>query len=125
MELATISTSSENGFSNPQYTDLLPKPLADAGMTEESWAKFLKSANDSAKFQWGIDTICCFLSNYHNKKVATNMEKFCQEGCCDDLLPAGVQVSYKLKTETISVRASGGNGQGAQLQSYHKLIFTK
>jgi hypothetical protein len=52
-----------------------------------------------------------------------NMEKFC-EGC-NDLLPAGVQVSYKMNTETISVTATSGYGKGASMQSYHKLIFTK
>jgi hypothetical protein len=124
VELATIVTSTgADGFSNPEYKDLLPKPLAEAGMTKEAWTKFLESANNSVKFQWGIATICFFLCNAHNKKVAVNMQRFCQDGC-GDLLPVGVRVSYKMYTENFSVRHSGG-GSGASMQSYHKLIFVK
>jgi hypothetical protein len=127
MELATIVTSTRNDlFSNPEYKDSLPKPFAEAGMTKEAWTKFLESANDSVKFQWGIDTICCFLCNAHNKKVAVNMQKFCQDDCGDnDLLPAGVQVLYKMDTEKISISHSDGSGKGGSMQSYHKLIFVK
>lgn len=121
MELATIVTFSDNGFSDPVFKDSLPTPLAEAGMTKEQWTTFLKSANNSVKFQWGIDTICLFFCNRHNKKIAMNMQKFVQD--CDDLLPAGVQVSYKMQTEKQIV--SVGYGSGATLETYHKLMFTK
>jgi hypothetical protein len=62
-----------------------------------------KIANDSAAFQWDIDTICCFLCDCKNKKMAMTLEKFCV-GCDDDLLPAGVQVSYKRTTAQITVQ---------------------
>jgi hypothetical protein len=122
-ELATIVATSEDGIKDPVFKDALPQALAEAGMTEVTWTQFLKSANNSVKYQWGVDTICFFFCNFHNKKIGMNMEKFC-EGC-DGLLPAGVQVSYLMETQSKSVRASGGNGQGATLFSYHKLIFVK
>jgi hypothetical protein len=123
MELAAIAATSDNGINDPVFTDVLPQALAEAGMTDVAWTQFLKSANNSVKYQWGFDTICCFFCNFHNKKIGMNMEKFC-EGC-DGLLPTSVQVSYLMKTQAESVPTNGGYGQGASLISYHKLIFVK
>jgi hypothetical protein len=121
MELATITTHSETGFSDPGYTDVLPDSLAQAGMSKESWQSFIQRANNSVKFDWNIGTICCFLSNAHNKSVARNMTMFCEDVA--SLLPDGVAVTYKMTTEKQIVH--GHNGPGATLQTYHKLIFNK
>jgi hypothetical protein len=122
MELATIAAFTETGFSDPVFNDSLPTSLAEAGMTEEQWTTFLKSANNSVKFQWGIDTICLFLCNRHNKKVAMNMQNFVQD--CDDLLPAGVQILYEMKTlDQVVVHADASTG--STMQTYHKLMFSK
>jgi len=125
MELASISATTETGFSDPKYSDVLPAPLAENGVTEETWSKFIAQANHSVKFDWNFASICCFFCNYHNKQVATKMENFCQDA--KSLLPANMQVSYKTETEktTVHTHDNYGAGKGGQLNTYHKLIFTK
>jgi len=125
MELATISSNSETGFSNPEYKDALPDALLQAGMSNESWQSLIQKANYSVKFEWNIGTICCFLCNAHNKRVARNMALICDD--IESLLPDGVRVDYQMTTEKQIVRSSGadGAGSGATLETYHKLLFTQ
>jgi hypothetical protein len=125
MELATILTNSETGFSDPEYKDALPDALLHAGMSEESWQSLIQKANNSVKFEWNIGTICCFLTNAHNKRVARNMALLCDD--IESLLPDGVKVDYQMATEKQFVRSSGadGAGTGATLETYHKLVFTR
>lgn len=122
-ELATITANSETGFSNPKYSDELPQALADAGMSQDSWAKFIARANEAVKFKWGIGSIFGFLFNSHNKKVARNMEKFSQDAVT--LLPGGLAVSYRMVTEKklVKTHVANSGGYGATLETYHKLIF--
>ena len=122
MELATITAFSDTGFSDPEYKDSLPYSLAEAGITEELWKTFISGANEAVKFEWSLGTICCFLCNSHNKRVAMKLEEFCANGHSFSL-PGGVQVLSKMVTE--KQMASVGYGQGATLETFHKLIFTK
>lgn len=123
MEVATISAFSETGFSDPKYATELPQALASAGLSQDSWSKFIANANEAVKFEWGIGTICCFMSNAHNKKVASNMEVFCQDN--QALLPSGLSVSYKMVTEKKIVQLSDSTGSAGTLETFHKLIFTR
>lgn len=123
MELTTISAFSETGFSDPKYSTALPQSLADAGLSQDSWTKFIVGANEAVKFEWGIGTICCFFCNSHNKKVARNMEMFCQDN--QALFPSGVRVSYKMVTEKKITQLSDSTGSAATLETFHNLIFTR
>jgi hypothetical protein len=128
MELISINANSETGFSNPEYSNTLPEELASLGMTGEVWQDFIHKANKSVKFQWGLGSICCFFCNAHNKSIAKNMEKFCEDIMSGtSTLPTGVQLNYKMTTEKIIVKTSVADaaGNGATLETYHELIFTK
>jgi len=128
MKLITIIANSETGFSNPEYNDSLPEELASLGMTGNVWQDFIRKANEAVKFQWGLGSICCFLCNAHNKAIAKNMEEFCEDTMSSaSTLPTGVLLNYKMATEKIIVKASAADaaGNGATLETYHKLIFTQ
>jgi hypothetical protein len=55
MEVATISAFSETGFSDPKYATELPQALANAGLNQDSWSKFIANANEAVKFEWGLE----------------------------------------------------------------------
>ena len=118
-DIATISADSgESGLDHPSFGPAMPPELANAGVKADAWNSIVRRANDSVKFNWGVDTILFFLCNAHNRKIGGPMKKFCDEVNGDGSLPAGIKVRYEMATETID---KGVNG--SSMQSYHKVIF--
>ena len=112
-----------NGLSNPFFHDReMPAPLAEAGMSPEAWQALLDAADKAVVFQWGCITICGFFSFAHHKDIKPRMTKFVEGlnngGVAGCALPAGIVARYQIQSEQVSVKASGGAGQGASTETY-------
>mmetsp|Transcript_25668 Transcript_25668/g.31618 ORF Transcript_25668/g.31618 Transcript_25668/m.31618 type:complete len:134 (-) Transcript_25668:181-582(-) len=124
--LASISARSETGISDPVFPADLPQSLKQNGVSKETWKKFIYGANEAAKFQWGMGSVCCFLCNGHNKSVTTNMRKFCDGPVIQyKLVPSNIRVVHEIKVERRRVNASGGAASGSTLETIHVLKFFK
>jgi hypothetical protein len=130
--LATISANSEEGFSDPVYSAPLPAALVEVGFDQAKWRALLAECNQHVKFEWGLIGVgcllgvlpgmCCFLANMHQTGIASRMKPFCDRVNAEGvLLPANVRMEYAFVTEKKLVQAGGG--QGATLESYHRLTF--
>jgi len=129
--IAMIVTNSDTGFDSCIYSETMPPALKEAGMDDAKWRIFIREANVAVKYNWalvccgygflGVCGMCSFLCNMHNKTVQGPMDAFCSKVNSGGELPLGITVRYMMLTETVMV--PGQHGQGATLESFHKLIF--